>query len=129
MTSEAAAVANAANNNSGQARERIKSHLGEAGSEKRQARRKMVIKIHGLLTKTPADERGVVDGTPFSKTGVERLMEVLRKRASDDSQSGAKAAQGMLKFLSSGEPGSAEIGGASVDKLQWVAKMGKRLRK
>ncbi|MHC0053388.1 hypothetical protein [Actibacterium sp. D379-3] len=108
---------------------RIATRLGEAGSSKRQTRKQMVMKIYGLLTKTPADDSGMVADTPFSQTGVARLMETLQKRAESPEAPGAKVAAGMLKFLSP-EDGSAEtVSGASVEKLQWVAKKGSRLSK
>ncbi len=110
-------------------KERLESRLGEKGSDKRQARRKLVIKIYGLLTKTPADDSGLVEGTPFSHTGVSRLMSVLEQRAQKDDSSGGKVAKLMLKFLAPEGASDATVSGASVEKLQWVAKMGARFSK
>ena len=122
-----AAVANT--NKTSDNESRIAKRMGEAGTQKRAARRKMVTKIFGLLSKTPGDDKGMVEGTPFSVTGVERLMSVLKARAENPSASGNKAAERMITFLAA-EDGSADaIAGASVDKLLWIAKMGKRFNK
>ncbi len=103
--------------------------MGEAGSDKRKTRRKIVSKMYSLLIKTPAGDDGAVEGTPFSRSGVERLMSVLQKRADEPGVQGAKAAAGMLKFLSVDDESDENINGASVEKLRWIAKMGKRFKK
>jgi len=110
-------------------RARVQEALGEAGTEKRKVRRKMVIKTFSLLVKTPADDRGKIDGTPFSVASVERLMNILNKRASEADQQGSKAAAAMAKFLSEGDASAERVAGASVSKLRWIAEMGKRFRK
>lgn len=112
-----------------QRKARIEATFGEAGSEKRKTRRNMVIKIYNLLTKTPADESGLVEGTPFSVTGVERLMAILQRRADEPSEAGSKAAAGMVKFLTPDSDSAEAIGGVSVEKLRWIASMGKRFKK
>lgn len=99
---------------------------GTGPSEERgadaQMRIKVVGRIYKMLTATPADGGAMVDGTPFSQSGVARLMETLRARAADDSKAGARVAAGALKFLSpkDGEP---QVQGASLERLQRVAKI------
>lgn len=120
----------ASSNENAQKRKAIlAARLGEAGSEKRQARKKMVRKIHDLLSKTPADDSGLVEGTPFSQAGVTRLMDTLNKRAEKTDTAGGKIAASMVKFLAKEGESGKTINGASVEKLQWVAKMGDRFSK
>lgn len=105
------------------------ARLGEAGSEKRVARKKMVRKIYDLLSKTPADKSGLVEGTPFSHAGVVRLMDTLKTRSEKADTAGGKIATSMLKFLAKEGESGKTVNGASVDKLQWLAKMGDKFSK
>lgn len=84
--------------------------------------RKLIFKIYRMLTSTPQDDRGMVDGTKFTATGVERLMTLLRERASDTSKPGAKAADGMLQLLAASEEDQEVVGGASVTKLEQLSR-------
>jgi len=93
-----------------------------AGGPKRGLQRKMLMKVYKVLTQTPADAGGHVADTPFTETGVARLMELLRARSSDPSAQGAKVAGGLLNFISPSEGESATPSGASVEKLQMLAR-------
>lgn len=95
--------------------------MGEAEVADVQARRKAIARIYRVLTDTPADDTGMVADTPFSKAGAARLMETLRGRAANEGQTGARVAAGLIKFLTPKE-GEAEVHGASLERLQRVAK-------
>ena len=94
---------------------------GGMGGGAPEMRRKAAARVYRMLTNTPPDETGMVEGTPFSKTGVARLMEGLRERAANEGQPGAKVAAGLLNFLAPSE-GEPEVHGASLDRLQRVAR-------
>ena len=89
---------------------------------KRNRQRKLLMKVYKVLTQTPADDEGLVPDTPFTATGVARLMEMLRTRAEDPSATGAKIAGGLLNFISPGKDETATSSGASVEKLQMLAR-------
>lgn len=95
--------------------------LGEGAGGDVQARRKALARIYRLLTDTPPDAAGMVEGTPFSHAGVARLMDMLRSRAANEGQAGARVAAGLIKFLTPQEDG-AQVHGASLDRLQRIAK-------
>ncbi len=128
VTKTAAAASDNDNPAAAKRRTRIAAAMGDAGSDKRKTRRKLVAKMYRLLTKAPAGDEGNIDGTPFSAAGVERLMTLLQKRADEPGEAGAKASAGMIKFLAGDDDGE-KVAGASVEKLQWIAKMGKRFNK
>lgn len=109
-------------------RARMRAAMGEAGTDKRKSRRKMVTRLHQMLSSTPDDGTGMVDGTPFSLVGVERLMNVLKQRSEDTSKTGAKAAGRMVDFLSPKKDGEDAVNGASLNKLQWIANMESRFK-
>lgn len=94
--------------------------MGPGGKRGRQ--RKLLMKVYKVLTQTPADTEGHVPDTPFTATGVARLMEMLRSRSEDPSAAGAKIAGGLLNFISPGEDETATSSGASVEKLQMLAR-------
>ncbi|MCA0045085.1 hypothetical protein [Celeribacter litoreus] len=98
----------------------ISSMVGQGESAKRQ--RKLLVKIYKVMTQTPADGRGGVPDTPFTEAGVERLMKMLSTRASDGSQAGAKVAGGVLNFLTPADGEAATASGASIAKLQTIAR-------
>lgn len=85
------------------------------------ARRRAIARIYRVLSDTPADDTGMVEGTPFTQSGVARLLDTLKSRADSEGQSGAKVAAGILKFLSA-KDGEANVHGASLERLQRVAK-------
>lgn len=95
---------------------------GGAAGGAPEMRRKAAARVYRMLTNTPPDETGMVEDTPFSKTGVARLMEGLRERAANEGQPGAKVAAGLLNFLAPSE-GEPEVHGASLERLQRVARM------
>ena len=84
--------------------------------------RKVAARIMRLLTQTPADERGYVPGTPFTQTGVGQLMKALDERSGTDGTPGAKAAGAVKKFLLASPDQSDSIEGASLEKLQMLAR-------
>ncbi len=96
--------------------------LMQQGGPKRARQRKMLMKIYNVLTQTPEDEHGQVPDTPFTESGVARLMELLRTRSSDPSQPGAKVAESVLRFVTPEEGEKATASGASVEKLQMIAR-------
>lgn len=100
---------------------------GEAGP-KRARQRKMLMKVYKVLTQTPEDENGKVPETPFTQSGVARLMQILRDRAADPSQPGAKVAENLLNFINPSEGESATSSGASVEKLQMLSRRVDALR-
>ena len=89
---------------------------------KRARQRKMLMKVYNVLTQTPADEHGHISDTPFTESGVARLMDILRARSSDPSQPGAKVAEGVLRFITPGEGEKTTASGASIEKLQMIAR-------
>lgn len=91
------------------------------------ARRKAIGRIYRVLSETPADDTGMVEGTPFTKAGVLRLLETLKARTAKEGQPGAKVAAGILKFMSPKE-GEAHVHGVSLERLQRVAKTAKGRR-
>lgn len=97
-------------------------------AKRREARRELVIKIYDLLATTPMDDSGAVEGTPFCVTGVERAMTVLTALSKRDSGPSVRISQNVIRFLT--EDDSAEkVAGVSLEKLQWLAKMGERFKK
>jgi hypothetical protein len=89
------------------------------------ARRKAIGRVLRVLTETPADATGMVPETPFSKTGVKRLMEMLQERSAQAGASGGRIAAGLLRFLAP-KDGEEAIHGASLAKLQRGGKLAAR---
>ena len=95
---------------------------GTASGGGQSPQQQMIAKALELLKSTPADHTGLVAGTPFTKTGVARLMTMLHQRADDGSTSRGQLIAIALRFL---EPTGGDISvvhGASVQKLQMLAK-------
>lgn len=93
------------------------------------ARRKAITRIYRVLSETPADNTGMVEGTPFTQAGVARLLDTLKSRSASEGQAGAKVAAGILKFLAP-KDGESQVHGASLERLQRVAKTAEgRLKK
>lgn len=84
--------------------------------------RKIAARIMRILTQTPADNRGYVPGTPFTQTGVGELMRLIGERANADGAPGAKAAGAIIRFLAAAPEDGERIEGASVQKLQMLAR-------
>lgn len=95
---------------------------GMQDGPKRGRQKKMLLKIFKVLTQTPQDENGYVAGTPFTETGVARLMNMLKARSADPSKPGAKVAESLLRFISPSEGEEASASGASVEKLQALSR-------
>lgn len=85
---------------------------------------KAFARIYRVLTNTPADDKGMVEGTPFTHAGVVRLMDSLKSRAENEGQAGAKVAASILRFVSA-KDGEADVHGASLERLQRIAKVAK----
>ena len=61
--------------------------------------RKALNHVMRILSETPADATGKVEGTTFTKTGVKALIDMLTKRSADPEAGGAKMAGSFLKRL------------------------------
>lgn len=85
--------------------------------------RKIAARLMRVLMQTPADHRGYVPDTPFTQTGVGELMRMLNERASVEGAPGARAAGGVLRFLTASADGGEKIEGASLQKLQGLARL------
>lgn len=93
---------------------------GIGGDAKRDRQKKLLMKVYRVMTQTPDDGRGLVNGTPFTEAGVERLMSMLDSRKGE-SEIGAKVAAAALNFISPSDGEEATVSGASVAKLQNLA--------
>lgn len=93
------------------------------------AQRKILIKVHNVLTRTPLDERGYVDGTQFTVAGVERLMSLLGDKADGEGKPGAKAANAALRFLTDEDTDGQTIVGADLNKLQKLSRRFDKLKR
>jgi hypothetical protein len=91
------------------------------------SKQRAMSRAYKVLTETPADEAGLVDGTPFTAAGVARLMESLRSRAGNDGAGGARAASRILQFLAPSGDGGAQVHDVSVEKLQRFARIARGL--
>ncbi len=99
---------------------KVKSQMTASEGDSQDRRVQMMAKLRTLLVKTPADDNGMVPGTPFTQAGVARMMTMLGKRSGEGGS--GKLAAGMEKFLSPDSPDEETISGASVKKLQALAK-------
>ena len=61
--------------------------------------RKALNHVMRILSETPADATGKVEGTTFTKAGVKALIDMLTKRSADPEAGGAKMAGSFLKRL------------------------------
>lgn len=83
--------------------------------------RKVLKHVMRLLSETPADATGKVEGTTFTKTGVKALVDMLTKRSADPEAGGAKMAGGFLKRMTAvGKDGTEgeRVHGVLVSRLQ-----------
>lgn len=96
------------------------------GAGPQQFRKQMVMRVYKMLTRTSDDGSGMVPGTPFTKAGVTELMTVLRERAANEGAPGAKIAANAISFLKPVEADEESVAGASVTKLQLIARMASR---
>lgn len=94
--------------------------------------RKALNRVMRILSETPADASGVVEGTNFTTTGVKALVDMLTKRSTDSDAAGAKMAGGLLKLLTAvGKEGteSARVHGVLVARLQQLGRSADALRR
>lgn len=106
--------------------QRMQAKLGGGEGGAQQFRRQMVMRVYKMLTRTPDDGSGMVPGTPFTKAGVAELMTALHERAANQNAPGAKVATNAIGFLKPAEGDEEAVAGASVAKLQLVARMASR---
>jgi len=99
------------------------------GGANRNRQRKLLMNVMNVLTQTPEDGKGYVPETPFTQTGVQRLLTMLRERSSDETKPGAKVAKGVLKFLEPSEGEAVAASGVSIPKLQALARRIEAFRK
>ncbi len=99
------------------------------GGANRTRQRKLLMNVMNVLTQTPEDGKGYVPETPFTQTGVQRLLTMLRERSADEAQPGAKVARGVLKFLEPSEGEAVSASGVSIPKLQALARRIEEFRK
>lgn len=96
--------------------------LMQGNSAKAQDMRRMVkenaAKLMQILTKTPADGRGLLPGTPFTITGIQRLSQLLHQRASQQGAPGRKIAATALQLLREPDPSKPAIEGLSQIRIQ-----------
>lgn len=97
---------------------------GAGGGDEAQAQRRRALgRAVRILTETPDDGRGLVEGTPFTCAGVAALMAQLHQRAGNAGAPGARVATRLLGLLTGGETGADAVEGVSRDKLQRLAKL------
>ena len=83
--------------------------------------RKALNHVMRILSETPADATGKVEGTTFTKAGVKALIDMLTKRSADPEAGGAKMAGGFLKRMTAvGKDGTEgeRVHGVLVSRLQ-----------
>lgn len=111
---------------------KLRERLASAPSDKRDQRMQFAVKVRGVLVKTPADARGMVEGTPFTQAGVARLMALLDQRAGAGSAGAegkqSKIAARMLKFLAPDTVEEPAVLGVSVEKLRKLATRTEKLK-
>ena len=93
--------------------------------------RKALNRVMRILSETPADATGVVEGTAFTKAGVKALVDMLTKRSADPDAAGAKMAGGLLKLLTAvGKDGTEDtrVHGVLVARLQQLQRSTNALR-
>jgi hypothetical protein len=97
------------------------------------SKRKALSRVYKILSETPADATGMVEGTPFSKAGVRTLVETLRKRQADPAASGAKMAARIFQFMTAKGKASEEavpnIHGIPIYRLEQLARTADALRR
>ena len=90
--------------------------------------RKVLAGTFAMLSKTPDDGTGMVEGTPFTMAGAKKLSEKLNARAGDEGEKGAKAASVLLQMLGAKEGDDEVVFGLSVMKLSHLAKLADGIR-
>ena len=81
---------------------------------------KKMLRVMASLPKDGTDS--TIDGTPFTQTGVTRIMKALAEKSRNPEDRGAKMASAVLDYLT---PQNDEdtAGGASLDKLRALARL------
>lgn len=96
--------------------------LMQGNSAKAQDMRRLVkenaAKLMQILTKTPADGQGLLPGTPFTMTGIQRLSQLLHQRAGQQGAPGRKIAATALQLLREPDPSKPSIQGLSASRIQ-----------
>lgn len=90
--------------------------------------KQLIGRLFRMLTQEPDDGSGLVPGTPFTKSGVQRLMTVLTQRAGDEGAPGSKVAESALRFIEAREGEAEAVAGVSLAKLQMLAQRAKSFK-
>lgn len=101
----------------------MQKQMNDVGKEKMEFRQKMLMNIYKILTTNAGGGAEQVKGTPFTVEGVEKMMGMLRERAANEGQNGAAMAGGFINYLKPTSDDQPAVSGASVEKLQLVARM------
>lgn len=105
--------------------------LMQGNSAKAQDMRRMVkenaAKLMQILTKTPADDRGLLPGTPFTMSGIQRLSQLLHQRAAQQGAPGRKIAATALQLLGEPDPAKPSIAGLSAARIQSLWKRAEQM--
>lgn len=105
--------------------------LMQGNSAKAQDVRRMVkenaAKLMQILTRTPADGRGLLPGTPFTVSGIQRLSQLLHQRAAQHGAPGRKIAVTALQLLGEPDPAKPSIEGLSVARIQSMWKRAEQM--
>lgn len=100
----------------------LKNRLSAASKGKKDRMMQLSLKLRAVLVNTPADSHGMVPDTPFSQSGVVRMMDLLNQRAEKSGANGSKVAARMLKLLEPKDEKDPAIAGVSVERLQILNK-------
>ena len=90
--------------------------------------RKVLAGTYAMVSKTPDDGSGMVEGTPFTMAGAKKLADKLNARAGNEGEKGAKAASVLLQMLGAKEGDDEVVHGLSVMKLSHLAKLADGIR-
>ena len=101
----------------------LKDRLTNTGQSKIQSRQMMMLKVYKMLADNATAGSDMVPGTPFTADGVAKMMDMLRKRAAMEDLKGSSLAAGFVTYLAGNAEEEAVVGGASVKKLQLLAKL------
>lgn len=101
----------------------------EPNRDRRQRRWKVLRRVARILTQTPDDGSGLVEDTPFKKSGVAALMRLLEERMTEEDKPRTRRAKAIHRMLTEGDEGDSElIHGARVEQLQFMSRMIQRMR-
>jgi hypothetical protein len=91
---------------------------GAKAQDMRRLLKENAAKLMQILTRTPADGRGHLPGTPFTVAGIQRLSQLLHQRAGQQGAPGRKIASMALQMLSEPDPAKPTIEGLSNARIQ-----------